>query len=170
MSYALALKEVAPGRPWYMDGESYEGITMLDGGAKPAKATLDAALAAAVKKAEETIAAEQAASKPPTPEIGDISTTFQPIAQSDSGPVEFWDLTLKGNTTLLPLQKAIVGRRYSMIFRQPDGNFALTLDAAYIQQARSLAADKVDKTKGAKPILLEILALNGNQFLACLSQ
>ena len=41
--YATVLLRRHAGRQWTLDGDDYEGLTMLDGGSKPSKASLDAA-------------------------------------------------------------------------------------------------------------------------------
>jgi len=39
--YAAVLTRRHQGREWKLDGDNYEGLTMLDGGSKPSKASLD---------------------------------------------------------------------------------------------------------------------------------
>jgi len=41
--YATVLTRRHAGREWVLNGDNYEGLTMLDGGSKPSKASLDAA-------------------------------------------------------------------------------------------------------------------------------
>ena len=43
IDYAAVLTHKHAGREWTLDGDDYDGLTMLDGGAKPSKASLDAA-------------------------------------------------------------------------------------------------------------------------------
>lgn len=54
--YAAVLTRRHPGRQWTLNGDDYEGLTILDGGDKPTKKSLDDAWPAV--KAE--IAAEHA--------------------------------------------------------------------------------------------------------------
>ena len=39
--YAAVMTRRHPGREWMLDGDNYEGLTMLDGGSKPTKKSLD---------------------------------------------------------------------------------------------------------------------------------
>jgi hypothetical protein len=39
--YAVVLARRHVGREWKLEGDDYEGLTMLDGGEKPSKASLD---------------------------------------------------------------------------------------------------------------------------------
>jgi len=39
--YATVLARRHAGREWQLDGDDYEGLTMLDGGSKPSKKSLD---------------------------------------------------------------------------------------------------------------------------------
>lgn len=39
--YAAVLTRRYPGREWKLEGDHYEGLTMLDGGEKPTKKALD---------------------------------------------------------------------------------------------------------------------------------
>ena len=55
--YAQVLQRRHSGREWTLDGDDYEGLTMLDSGSKPSKASLDAAW----PDVQAEIAAEQAA-------------------------------------------------------------------------------------------------------------
>jgi hypothetical protein len=57
--YALVLTAEYPGREWSLEGNDYSTLVMLDGGTKPAKATLDSKWNA-VKHASDTKAVEQA--------------------------------------------------------------------------------------------------------------
>jgi len=41
--YATVLTRRHKGREWVLNGDDYEGLTMLDDGSKPSKASLDAA-------------------------------------------------------------------------------------------------------------------------------
>lgn len=41
--YAAVLAEKHPGREWTLNANDYEQLVMLDGGAKPSQASLDAA-------------------------------------------------------------------------------------------------------------------------------
>ena len=43
IDYAAVLTHKHAGREWTLDGDDYDGLTMLDGGAKPSKASLNAA-------------------------------------------------------------------------------------------------------------------------------
>lgn len=43
IDYAAVLTHKHAGREWTLNGHDYDGLTMLDGGAKPSKASLDAA-------------------------------------------------------------------------------------------------------------------------------
>jgi hypothetical protein len=43
IDYAAVLSRRHAGREWTLDGDAYEGLTMLDGGSKPTKASLDSA-------------------------------------------------------------------------------------------------------------------------------
>lgn len=43
IDYAAVLTHKHAGREWTLDGDDYDGLTMLDGGAKPSQASLDAA-------------------------------------------------------------------------------------------------------------------------------
>ena len=40
--YAIVLTRRHSGREWQLDGDDYDGLTILDGGSKPSKASLDA--------------------------------------------------------------------------------------------------------------------------------
>jgi len=55
--YATVLTRRHAGREWTLNGDDYDGLTMLDGGSKPSKASLDAAW----PNVQAEIAAEQAA-------------------------------------------------------------------------------------------------------------
>ena len=55
--YAAVLTRRHPSRHWTLDGDNYEGLTMLDEGDKPSKKALDDAW----PDVEAEIAAEQAA-------------------------------------------------------------------------------------------------------------
>jgi len=55
--YATVLTRRHAGREWALNGDDYEGLTMLDGGSKPSKASLDVAW----PEVQAEIAAEQAA-------------------------------------------------------------------------------------------------------------
>ena len=55
--YATVLTRRHADREWQLDGDDYAGLTMLDGGSKPSKASLDAAW----PEVQAEIAAEQAA-------------------------------------------------------------------------------------------------------------
>jgi len=57
IDYALVLQRRHVGRQWVLDGNDYSGLTMLDDGSKPSKASLDAAW----PNVQAEIAAEQAA-------------------------------------------------------------------------------------------------------------
>jgi hypothetical protein len=39
--YALVLTKLHPGREWSLDGNDYSTLTILDGGSKPTKKSLD---------------------------------------------------------------------------------------------------------------------------------
>ena len=41
--YATVMSRRHAGREWVLDGDDYAGLTMLDGGDKPSKASLEAA-------------------------------------------------------------------------------------------------------------------------------
>lgn len=43
--YAIVLTRRHAGREWLLDGDDYTGLTMLDGGSKPTKKSLDDAWA-----------------------------------------------------------------------------------------------------------------------------
>jgi len=43
--YATVMSRRHAGREWVLDGDDYAGLTMLDGGDKPSKASLDSAWA-----------------------------------------------------------------------------------------------------------------------------
>jgi len=55
--YTLVLMRRHADREWQLDGDDYDGLTMLDGGSKPSKASLDAAW----PEVQAEIAAEKAA-------------------------------------------------------------------------------------------------------------
>jgi hypothetical protein len=57
--YASVLEAEYPGREWTLNGNDYATLTMLDGGSKPTKATLDSKWAA-VDSARKTEAVQQA--------------------------------------------------------------------------------------------------------------
>lgn len=41
IDYALILSRRFPGREWALNGDDYEGLTMLDGGSKPSRKQLE---------------------------------------------------------------------------------------------------------------------------------
>lgn len=59
--YAIAMTRLHPGREWTLDGDTYEGLTMLDGGSKPTQKSLDDAWPSVQDQiAQEVIAATAA--------------------------------------------------------------------------------------------------------------
>ena len=59
IDYALVLRRRYVDREWQLDGDDYAGLTMLDGGDKPTKKSLDDAW----PEVQAEIAAEAAAAK-----------------------------------------------------------------------------------------------------------
>jgi len=48
--YALVLTKLHPGREWSLDGNDYSTLTILDGGSKPTKKSLDDAWSSVEKE------------------------------------------------------------------------------------------------------------------------
>ena len=52
IDYVAVLTRKHPGREWILDGDDYSGLTMLDGGDKPTKKSLDDAWPAVKQQIE----------------------------------------------------------------------------------------------------------------------
>lgn len=61
IDYAAVLTRKHSGREWILNGDDYTGLTMLDGGDKPTKKSLDDAWPAVKQQIEDELANESAA-------------------------------------------------------------------------------------------------------------
>lgn len=61
IDYAAVLTRKHPGREWILDGDDYTGLTMLDGGDKPTKKSLDDAWPAVKQEIQDELAKQSAA-------------------------------------------------------------------------------------------------------------
>jgi len=78
--YATVLTRRHAGRQWQLDGDDYDGLTMLDGGSKPSKASLDAAWPEVQAEVAAEIAAKSSAAASGRAKLAALGLTDAEIA------------------------------------------------------------------------------------------
>lgn len=78
--YAAILTRRYQGREWKLEGDDYEGLTMLDGGDKPTKQALDNAWPAVKAEIEAQANARQAARESALAKLAALGLTEAEIA------------------------------------------------------------------------------------------
>lgn len=78
--YAAVLSRRHKGREWKLDGDDYAGLTMLDGGNKPTKKSLDDAWPAVKAEIEAEANAKQAAAASARAKLAALGLTETEVA------------------------------------------------------------------------------------------
>jgi hypothetical protein len=78
--YAAVLSRRHAGREWTLNGDNYDGLTMLDGGSKPTKKSLDDAWADVQAEIAADAAAKAAARASALAKLADLGLTDDEIA------------------------------------------------------------------------------------------
>lgn len=79
IDYAAVLKRLHADREWTLDGDSYEGLTMLDGRPAPTKESLDAAWPQVAQEIATEKQAKQAALASAHQKLAQLGLTSQEI-------------------------------------------------------------------------------------------